>query len=96
MSKPFKTLLGTRILLNKPDKPESVIQLSPEAEAELEREMMQKWTMLEVFATGDEVTYVVPGDKVYVPTQYLQHADVVQLDDSIKLMIAERDIAIVW
>jgi hypothetical protein len=96
MSKPFKTLLGTRILLNKPDKPESVIQLSPEAEAELEREMMQKWTMLEVFATGDEVTHVVPGDKVYVPTQYLQHADVVQLDDSIKLMIAERDIAIVW
>jgi hypothetical protein len=39
---------------------------------------------------------VRPGDKVYVPTQYLQHADVVQLDDSIKLMIAERDIAIVW
>lgn len=96
MSTTFSKLLGTRILLNKPLKPESVIQLSAEAEAELEREMMQKWTRLEVFAAGDEVTQVRPGDKVYVPTQYLQHADVVQLDDSIKLMIAERDIAIVW
>jgi hypothetical protein len=97
MSTPFSKLLGTRILLNKPEKPESKIQLSAEAEAELEREMMSKWTRLEVYATGREVTEVSVGDRVFVPAQYLHHAEVVHLEDGqIKLMIAERDVALVW
>lgn len=92
----FKKLVGKRVLLNKPTKPESKIQLSPEAEAQMEREMMAKWTALEVYAVGDEVNLCEPGDKVYVETYALQSAGVVQLGEDMKLMVAERDIAIVW
>jgi hypothetical protein len=92
----MKKLIGKRVLLNKPEKPESKVVLSAEAEASLEQDMMKKWTALEVFATGDEVDIVSPGDLVYVETYALQSAGVVQLEEGIKLMIAERDIAIVW
>lgn len=92
----FKTLVGKRVLLNKPVKPESKIQLSPEAAEAMEKEMMSKWTNLEVFAVGTEVDLVKPGDKVCVETYALQSAGVVNIDDEIKLMVAERDIAIVW
>ena len=92
----FQRLVGKRVLLNKPTKPESKIQLTPEAEAEIEKEMMAKWTALEVYAVGDEVSLCTPGQKVYVETYALQSAGVVNLGDEIKLMVAERDIAIVW
>jgi hypothetical protein len=92
----FKTLVGTRVLLTKPQKPESKIMLDPAAEAAMEAEMMAKWTALEVFAVGDEVTIVEPGDKVFVETYSLQNAGVVSIGDDIKLMIAQRDIAIIW
>lgn len=92
----FKTLVGTRVLLTKPQKPESKIMLDPAAEAAMEAEMMAKWTALEVYAVGDEVKTVTPGDKVFVETYSLQNAGVVPVGDDLKLMIAERDIAIVW
>ena len=40
----FKKLVGTRVLLTKPKKPESKIMLDPSAEAAMEAEMMLKWT----------------------------------------------------
>lgn len=92
----FKMLVGTRVLLSKPQKPESKIMLDPAAEAQMEAEMMAKWTALEVYAVGSEVTLVQPGDKVYVETYSLQSAGVIAIEDDMKLMIAERDIAIIW
>jgi len=96
MSEQTFKLLGSRVLLTRPVRPKSAIQLSPEAEAELDKEMMAKWTALEVFATGPEVTQVKQGDKVYVPVTYLQHADIVVFGEEQKMMIAERDIALIW
>jgi predicted nuclease of restriction endonuclease-like RecB superfamily len=93
----MKKLIGTRVLLSKPVKPETTIVMSPEMEDEMEREMMKKWTHLEVYAVGSDVTSVNVGDSVYVPSFSLQSADLIELDDlSTKLMIAERDIAIIW
>ena len=92
----FKKLVGKRVLLDKPTKPESKIQLSPDAEAAVEREMMAKWTALTVHAIGDEVELCQPGEKVFVETYALQSAGVVQIGEELKLMVAERDIAIVW
>jgi len=90
-------LIGTRVLLTKPVKPESKIVLSSEAEEQLEKEMMKKWTHLEVYDVGSDVKLVNPGNTVYVPSDVLRMADLVELDDeSVKLMIAERDIAIIW
>jgi hypothetical protein len=93
----MKKLIGTRVLLTKPVKPESTIVLSPDMEEALERDMMKKWTHLEVYAIGSDVTTVNIGDKVYVPSSSLQSADLIELDDlSVKMMVAEREIAIIW
>ena len=93
----MKALIGTRVLLTKPVKPESTIVLSPDMEDALERDMMKKWTHLAVYAVGTDVTLVNVGDSVYVPSSSLQSADLIELDDlSTKMMISERDIAIIW
>jgi hypothetical protein len=91
------TLLGTRVLVTKPIKPESTIVLSPEMEAELEIEMMKKWTHIEIYAIGDEVKTVKIGDIVYIPIYALKSADLLEMDDlTTKMMVAERDIAMIW
>ena len=91
------TLLGTRVLVTKPIKPESTIVLSPDMEAEVERDMMKKWTHLTVYAIGEEVSKVKIGDVIYVPSDSLRSADLIEMDNGeTKLMIPERDIAIIW
>ena len=89
-------LLGKRILLNIPARKESMIELTPETERQLDEEMIKKWTALEVFAIGADVNVVVPGDKVYIGTGYLSDAERIIIDEETKLMVSEFEIAIVW
>jgi len=89
-------LLGKRILLNIPARKESLIELTPETERQLDEEMIKKWTELEVFAVGEDVTVVVPGDKVYISTSYLQSAERIIIGEEAKMMVLEFEIAIVW
>lgn len=90
-------LRGKRILLDKPEKKQSAIELTPEAEAELEQQYMKNWTKLTVFAVGTDVAEVKAEDKVYIPTHILQGVEVVQFSDgSIKLLVSENDVAIIW
>lgn len=92
----FKKLRGRRILLTKPVKKESAIQLSAGTEAQLDAEAMKQWTALEVYAIGDDVEEVAVGDKVYVPTFGLQQAEILEVGGALRMMISEGDIAIVW
>jgi hypothetical protein len=92
----FKTLRGRRILITKPVKKESSIQLSAETEAALDAEAMKQWTALEVYAIGEDVEDVIVGDKVYVPTYGLQQAEILEVGGALRMMISEGDIAIVW
>ena len=89
-------LVGRRVLLNVPKRPESIIELTPETERELEMKMIDKWIALEVFETGEDVETVKSGDKVYIPSSVLQNAERIPVDGDTKMMIAEFDIAIVW
>jgi hypothetical protein len=89
-------LLGKRILLNIPARKESLIELTPETERQLDEEMIKKWTELEVFAVGEDVTAVVPGDKVYISTSYLQSSERIIIGEETKMMVLEFEIAIVW
>ncbi len=89
-------LKGRRILLTKPVRKESTIKLSVKEEAEIEASMMRSWTALEVFAIGDSVESVAVGDKVYIPSGALQNCEVVEVEDSVKLMLQEGDVAIIW
>jgi len=87
---------GKRVLLNKPEAKESMFQLSESDKMALEMDMRKTWTKLEVYAVGDDVESVKVGDKVYMGITGLQASEAVELEDGIKLMVAERDIAIVW
>jgi hypothetical protein len=90
-------LRGKRILINKPEKRNTGIELTLEAEQELELQWMKSWKELEVYAIGSDVTEVKVGDKVYLPTYVLQNAEVIDMqEEGIKLMIGEQDIAIIW
>jgi hypothetical protein len=91
------TIRGKRILLNKPHKETFGIELTEAAKAEVDAEMMKKWTALEIYAIGTDVSEVKVGDKVYIPSYVLQSAEIVDLqDEGIKIMIGEQDIAIIW
>jgi len=89
-------LKGRRVLLNKPEVKESQFELSEADKLALEMDMRKTWTKLEVYAIGDEVESVKVGDKVYMGITGLQASEAVELEDGIKLMVAERDIAIIW
>lgn len=89
-------LKGKRVLLNKPEVKESLFELSEADKQAIEMDMRKTWTKLEVYAVGDEVESVKVGDKVYMGITGLQASEAVELEDGIKLMVAERDIAIVW
>lgn len=89
-------LKGRRVLLNKPEVKESQFELSEADKLALEMDMRKTWTKLEVYAIGDEVESVKVGDKVYMGITGLQASEAVELEDGMKLMVAERDIAIVW
>ena len=89
-------LKGKRVLLNKPEVKESPFELSEADKQALEMDMRKTWTKLEVYAIGDEVESVKVGDKVYMGMIGLQASEAVELEEGIKLMVAERDIAIVW
>ena len=89
-------LKGRRVLLNKPEVKESQFELSESDKHALEMDMRKTWTKLEVYAIGDDVESVKVGDKVYMGITGLQASEAVELEDGMKLMVAERDIAIVW
>lgn len=96
MSTAFKSLKGRRVLVNQPEMKESVLQLTEASKAHIEQESMKKWTRLEVYAVGDDVTTVAAGDSVYVSVNAIKGAEVIEVDETIKLMLSEYDIAIVW
>mgnify|MGYP006272106383 CR=1 FL=1 len=89
-------LMGRRVLINVPKKKESVIELTAKDQDAIMKEAMNLWTNLEVYAVGDAVDKVMSGDKVYITTGSLQNAEKVEINDEIKLMVSEGDIAIIW
>ena len=89
-------LQGRRVLVNVPKKKESVIELTAKDEEQIMQEAMKLWTRLEVYAVGDTVEKYKAGDIVYLTTGSLQNAEKIELEDGMKLMVSEGDIAIKW
>jgi hypothetical protein len=89
-------VMGSRVLLTIPPAPETTIELTDEVKEALYQEYLQQLKSLEVYAVGEDVTKVVPGDKVYVAPSIAAHGDKVIIDDQVKLILGERDIAIIW
>jgi len=89
-------LKGKRVLLSRPVLEKSAIELTPEVQASLDQENMKKWTHLEVFAVGDQVTDINVGDVVYLPKGAIEQCDVLDVEGEVKLMTSDFQIAIVW
>lgn len=89
-------LMGRRVLINVPQKKESVLELTAKDEEHIMKEAMKLWTKLTVYAVGDTVEKHKAGDVVYITTTSLQNAEKVELEDGMKLMVSEGDIAITW
>jgi len=96
MEKGFKTLKGVRVMLSIPKKEESIIQLDPKTKKEMDKEFVESFKSLEVYAVGDAVDFVNEGDKVYVPTEDLQKSILVTVNGEQKLIINSFSIAIIW
>ena len=89
-------LLGRKVLLTIPKRPESVIELTPEVEKQLEAEMIKQWSKLEVFKTSADVEAVKEGDFIYVSSNVLMNAERITIDEDVKMLINEYDVSIVW
>ena len=92
----FKSLKGVRVLLTLPPRDTKGIELSPELKEELDREYAAQLDKLDVYAVGDAVLDIKPGDKVYVPTEELKRGTFVNINDEPKLMVTSLAIALVW
>lgn len=89
-------LLGKRILIKKPERKESsIIELSEEQKEAMDREMMMKYSKLEVAEVGDECTSVKKGDTVYVGRS-LEHAEIIDVEGSLFFMLNEAQVSIIW
>ena len=95
-NKGYKQLKGVRVLLSLPKRDDKGIILTPELEEQFNREYAQKMDKLEVFAIGDAVQDIQPGDMVYVPVEDLKRGTFVSIKDEEKLMVSAMSIALVW
>ena len=93
----FKELRGKRVLVTKPvSETKSLIEITPEVQAELDKELMSKWTRLTVFAVGSEVVDIKPNDEVYINASMLANAELVRLDGVDYMMVLDHAVAIVY
>ncbi len=87
---------GKRVLIKKPVvRKDSLIELTPEMEADLEKDLMMKYSKLEVFAVGDDVTDIKPGDLVYVGSA-IAHAEIIQIEEDIYFLVPDQAVSLIW
>lgn len=94
----FKKLLGNRIYLNMPKKEESKIIVDENTKDALKKELLNKMSRLTVYAVGDLVTTIAPGDEVLVdPEALARKTTIVPLSkDKEVLLVSPFDIVHVW
>ena len=92
----FKQLRGNRLLLNLPKKEEGKLIVDENTKEALEKEMMQKLNKLSVYAVGDLVTDIKPGDEILVDPASLQKSPVIPIGEDNKLLVSPFDVILVW
>lgn len=95
----FKKLLGNRIYLNMPKKEEETkLIVDDNTKEALKKELLGKMSRLTVYAVGDLVTNIVPGDEVLVDPEALSRkAVIIPLSQEKEvLLVSPFDIVHVW
>jgi hypothetical protein len=93
----FKQLRGKRVMIQKPEsEKKSIIELTPEVEAQLEKDAIAKWTRLKVYAVGTEVTDIVAGDDVYITPGVLAAAEIFKVDEEVFMIVPDHAVAVIY
>lgn len=94
----FKQLRGKRVMIQKPEpeKRASGITLTPEIEAQLEKEAIAKWTRLTVHAVGTEVTDIAAGDEVYITPGILANAEIFKVEETVFMIVPEHAVTLIY
>ena len=93
----FKKLLGNRIYVEMPKKEESKLVVDENTKEALQREMLKKMSKLTVYAVGDAVSFVTPGDVILVDPGALSKAPLIPLsDEKDVLLVSPFDVIHVW
>lgn len=84
-------------MIQKPEsETKSMIELTPEVEAQLEKEAVAKWTRLKVYAVGTEVTDIKAGDEVYITPGILANAEIFKVEEEVFMIVQDHAIAVVY
>lgn len=89
---------GKIVLLDKPVYESKVkgLELSPEAQASMEADLVKHYTRLKVHAVGEEVTFCKPGDEVMITPRQLSYCDVLEVEGNTKFVALESHIVAVY
>lgn len=89
---------GKIVLLDKPAYESKIagLELSPEAQASMEADLVKHYTRLKVFAVGEEVTFCKPGDEVLITPRQLSYCDVLDLEGKTKFVAIESHVVAVY
>jgi len=89
-------LQGNRILISRPESKSEQGVIIPEGLKENhEKDLMFKYSKLDVFAVGEECKKVKAGDKVYVG-KALEHSEIIEIEGKLYFMLNEMTVSIIW
>lgn len=91
-------LLGNRVYLNMPKKEKSKLIVDENTKDALKKELLNKMSKLTVYAVGDLVTSIKPGDEVLVdPEALARKATIIPLSENKEvLLVSPFDIVHIW
>lgn len=93
----FKKLLGNRIYVELPKQEESKLIVDENTKEALQKEMLKKMSKLTVYAVGDLVTNIAPGDVILVDPSSLSKSLLIPLsEEKDVLLISPFDVVHVW
>jgi hypothetical protein len=96
-TKKFKKLLGHRVYIEIPEKPDSKLIVDENTKDALAQEMLKKMSRLKVYAVGSLVEGIEEGDEVLVDPKKLPEAYRVPIgDDQYVALVSSFDIIHIW
>jgi hypothetical protein len=90
----MKKYQGKLVVLDRPVYESKIkgLELSPEAQASMEADLVKHYTRLKVHAVGEDVTFCKEGDEILITPRQLTYCDIVDIDGKTKFIAQESHI----
>jgi len=93
----FKKLLGNRIYVEVPKKEESKLIVDENTKEALQKQMLKTMSKLVVYAVGDIVTNIKPGDVILIDPSKLKDAMIIPITENKNvLLVSLFDVIMIW